>query len=68
VSGDGAMEYPRGATRWLTRDGSRESGESPRRILLLTTTYPPRTEVGAARWEGFTPSLVRDGWGLDAII
>jgi len=68
VNGDGAMEYPRGATRWLTRDGSRESAGSPRRILLLTTTYPPRTEVGAARWEGFTPSLVRDGWGLDAII
>jgi hypothetical protein len=68
MSSDGAMEYPRGPARWLTRDGATEFGESPRRILLLTTTYPPRTEVGAARWEGFTPPLVGDGWGIDAII
>ena len=39
-----------------------------RRILLLTATYPPRTEVGAARWEGFTPYLASAGWGLDAVI
>jgi hypothetical protein len=62
------MDYPRDGTRWLTRDGATNFGESPRRILLLTTTYPPRTEVGAARWEGFTPALVRAGWGIDAII
>jgi hypothetical protein len=41
---------------------------SSRRVLLLTTTYPPRSEVGAARWEGFTPYLVDAGWGLDAVI
>ncbi|MFL5618385.1 MAG: hypothetical protein ACJ79A_08335 [Gemmatimonadaceae bacterium] len=58
---------PRGAT-WLSRDVDGAATASPRRILLLTTTYPPRTEVGAARWEGFTPYLARAGWGLDAVI
>jgi hypothetical protein len=67
VSDNGALEYPSGLVQWLQRAGA-EAGASPRRILLLTTTYPPRTEVGAARWEGFTPALVRAGWGIDAII
>jgi hypothetical protein len=58
---------PRGAT-WLPRDLDASATASAHRILLLTTTYPPRTEVGAARWEGFTPFLVRAGWGLDAVI
>ena len=56
---------PRGAT-WLPRDVAAETEASQRRILLVTTTYPPRTEVGAARWEGFTPFLVRAGWGVAA--
>jgi glycosyltransferase involved in cell wall biosynthesis len=58
---------PRGA-RWLSRDRDASPDPSAQRILLLTTTYPPRTEVGAARWEGFTPFLARAGWGLDAVI
>jgi hypothetical protein len=58
---------PRGA-RWLSRDRDASDSPSARRILLLTTTYPPRTEVGAARWEGFTPFLASAGWGLDAVI
>jgi hypothetical protein len=58
---------PRGAT-WLPRQVDAGSTASPRRILLLTTTYPPRTEVGAARWEGFTPYLVNAHWGIDAVI
>jgi len=53
---------------WLPRDVDAGDAASTRRILLLTTTYPPRTEVGAARWEGFTPYLARAGWGLDAVI
>jgi len=68
VSDDGAREYPPGAAQWVKRDGATDAGASSRRILLLMTTYPPRTEVGAARWEGFTPPLVRAGWGVDAII
>jgi hypothetical protein len=68
VSGNGTKGYPSGKPQWIERDGSAAAIASPRRILLLTTTYPPRTEVGAARWEGFTPALVRAGWGLDAII
>jgi hypothetical protein len=53
---------------WLPRDVNAGAHASSRRILLLTTTYPPRTEVGAARWEGFTPFLVDAGWGVDAVI
>ena len=53
---------------WLARDVDAGDAASARRILLLTTTYPPRTEVGAARWEGFTPYLASAGWGLDAVI
>jgi glycosyltransferase involved in cell wall biosynthesis len=58
---------PRGA-EWLPREGNAGADASTRRILLLTTTYPPRTEVGAARWEGFTPHLAVAGWGIDAVI
>jgi hypothetical protein len=53
---------------WLPREVDTTAPASDLRILLLTTTYPPRSEVGAARWEGFTPYLVRAGWGLDAVI
>jgi hypothetical protein len=68
VSDNGEMDYPSGPAHWMKREGCGDVVASPRRILLLTTTYPPRTEVGAARWEGFTPALVRAGWGIDAII
>jgi len=67
VSARSNPPLPRGAT-WLPRDVAAETEASQRRILLVTTTYPPRTEVGAARWEGFTPFLVRAGWGVDAVI
>jgi hypothetical protein len=58
---------PRGAA-WIEREGAPLEQPSSRRALLLTVSYPPRTEVGAARWEGFTPFLVRAGWGVDAVI
>jgi glycosyltransferase involved in cell wall biosynthesis len=58
---------PRGAS-WIERPGPHAEHESSRRALLLTVSYPPRTEVGAARWEGFTPFLTRAGWGVDAVI
>ena len=58
---------PRGAA-WLPRDVDAGDDASSRRVLLLTASYPPRTEVGAARWEGFTPFLVDAGWGLDVVI
>jgi hypothetical protein len=62
-----SARLPRGAT-WIPREAEATAPASARRILLLTATYPPRTEVGAARWEGFTPYLARAGWGLDAVI
>jgi hypothetical protein len=67
VSARSNQPLPRGAT-WLPRDVDAGTAASSRRILLLTTSYPPRTEVGAARWEGFTPFLVDAGWGIDVVI
>jgi glycosyltransferase involved in cell wall biosynthesis len=68
VSGAAARPHlPRGA-EWLPRERDAGADASTRRILLITTTYPPRTEVGAARWEGFTPYLAAAGWGIDAVI
>jgi glycosyltransferase involved in cell wall biosynthesis len=67
TTGSTKARLPHGAT-WLPRDVDAGATASARRILLLTTTYPPRTEVGAARWEGFTPYLASAGWGLDAVI
>jgi glycosyltransferase involved in cell wall biosynthesis len=67
TTGSTKARLPRGAT-WLPRGVDAGDTASARRILLLTTTYPPRTEVGAARWEGFTPYLASAGWGLDAVI
>jgi hypothetical protein len=58
---------PRGAA-WIERPGISSEHESTRRALLLAVSYPPRTEVGAARWEGFTPFLARAGWGVDVVI
>ena len=58
---------PRGAA-WIERPGVRAEHVSSRRALLLTVSYPPRTEVGAARWEAFTPFLTGTGWGVDAVI
>ena len=66
MAGSRRERLPEGA-RWLPREAGAGIASS-RRILLLTTTYPPRSEVGAARWEGFTPYLVDAGWGIDAVI
>jgi hypothetical protein len=52
----------------MPRNVDAEVDASSRRVLLLTASYPPRTEVGAARWEGFTPFLVNAGWGVDVVI
>ena len=64
--GSARSPLPRGAA-WIARPGAPTAG-SPRRVLLLTQSYPPRTEVGAARWEGFTRYLVDAGWGVDVVI
>src|SRR4029078_8810220 len=62
------MQYCSVPAQCMRRAGVSEAGASPRRILLLTTTYPPRTEVGAARWGGFTPALLRPRGGVAAIL
>jgi hypothetical protein len=58
---------PRGAA-WIEREGAPAKDASSKRALLLTVSYPPRTEVGAARGEGFTTFLVEAGWGVDVVI
>lgn len=61
------VQTPRSA-RLLSKESAPGADASSRRILLLTTSYPPRTEVGAARWEGFTPFLVGAHWGVDVLV
>ena len=39
-----------------------------RSILLVTAYFPPSTEVGAARWEGFAPFLCGSGWQLSVMM
>ncbi len=41
---------------------------SNRSLLLVSSAYPPSSEVGAARWEGFTPYLASAGWELEVIM
>jgi len=36
-------------------------------ILLVSAAFPPWTEVGAARWEGFAPYLNAAGWSLSVL-
>ena len=67
TEGSNRPPLPRGAA-WIAREGAPATGGSRRRILLLAVSYPPRTEVGAARWEGFTRFLVDAGWGVDVVI
>jgi hypothetical protein len=67
VSSGAQIQMPLGATL-LPREIEPGAVTSSRRILLITTSYPPRSEVGAARWEGFTPFLVAAHWGVDAVI
>ena len=60
---------PRFST-WLERNDGRieESDQELPRILLLTQVFPPYTDVGAARWEGFAPYITTAGWGMDVIM
>src|SRR4029450_5890675 len=60
---------PRFST-WLERDAARseEADQKLSRILLLTQVFPPHTEVGAARWEGFAPYITAAGWGMDVVM
>lgn len=39
-----------------------------RTLLLVSVAFPPSTEVGAARWEGFAPFLSNEGWTLDVLM
>jgi glycosyltransferase involved in cell wall biosynthesis len=39
-----------------------------RRLLLVSCNFPPSSEVGAARWEGFAPFLVEAGWAVDVVM
>ena len=54
--------------QWLERrpEASASSGNS--RLLLLVQDFPPRTSIGAARWEGFAPFLERAGWEMDVVM
>lgn len=52
---------------WLARDADISGAAKAPRMLLLTQVFPPHTEIGAARWEGFAPFLGDAGWGMDVI-
>ena len=57
----------------MTRDstgeaGAREGGTTRPSILLVSAAFPPSTEVGAARWEGFAPFLSSAGWRLQVLM
>lgn len=39
-----------------------------RTLLLVSALFPPWMEVGAARWEGFTPYLLEAGWSLEVLM
>ncbi|MEO7997677.1 MAG: hypothetical protein ABI852_09540 [Gemmatimonadaceae bacterium] len=54
--------------KWIPRERDVASTSTRPRILLLTQDFPPRTSVGAARWEGFAPFLADAGWGLDVVM
>lgn len=47
---------------------ARIADPASRRVLLFTTTYPPRAAVGAARWESFTSYLRDAGWAVDVVM
>lgn len=34
----------------------------------MVQDFPPRTSIGAARWEGFAPFLDRAGWEMDVVM
>ena len=56
---------------WLAGDtyvSSASPASTTPRILLFTQVFPPHSEIGAARWEGFAPYLIEAGWGLDVVI
>ena len=53
---------------WIEHDKPVGPTSGRPRILLLTQAFPPRTEIGATRWEGFAPFLADAGWGIDVVI
>lgn len=54
--------------QWLARDGVVVTNTNNRRVLLIVADFPPRTSIGAARWEGFAPFLDGAGWEMDVVI
>lgn len=54
--------------KWIPRERDVASTSTRPRILLLSQDFPPRTSVGAARWEGFAPFLADAGWGFGVVI
>jgi hypothetical protein len=44
------------------------SKRSERRLLLIASSFPPASDVGAARWEGFAGHLETLGWSLDVVM
>ncbi len=40
----------------------------PRRLLLVSATYPPSAEVGALRWQKIAQSAHARGWTIDVIL
>lgn len=53
---------------WLPRKQQSDGSSANPRILLIVQDFPPRTSIGAARWEGFAPFLDRAGWELDVVM
>lgn len=54
--------------KWIPRERDVASTSTRPRILLLSQDFPPRTSIGAARWEGFAPFLADAGWGIGVVI
>ncbi|MCC6242655.1 MAG: glycosyltransferase [Gemmatimonadaceae bacterium] len=61
------MTAPEAGSRWL-KGGPAIHNPLARRILLVSAAFPPRTEVGSARWEGFAPHLHEQGYALDVAL
>lgn len=53
---------------WLPRKTDVASTSTRPRAFILSQDFPPRTSVGAARWEGFAPFLANAGWGISVVI
>ncbi|MEO7362564.1 MAG: hypothetical protein ABI120_19695 [Gemmatimonadaceae bacterium] len=53
---------------WLPRNPDLSQSSTRPRALILSSDFPPRTSIGAARWEGFAPFLADAGWGISVVI